>query len=106
MHLIAREVRVVVDDRFYIVLFSALEQTHCARMRFYMRDSLFIARFLNIHRSGVLTALAWQVPHETAETAAISALSVYTIQPCTMSRHFMQNHIRSVYACLVALLAE
>ena len=24
------------------------------------------------------------------ETAAISARSVYTIQPCTMSRHFMQ----------------
>ena len=40
--------------------------------------------FLNIHRSGVLTALAWLVPHETA---AISARSVYTIQPCTMSLH-------------------
>ena len=26
-------------------------------------------------------------------TAAISARSVYTIQPCTMSRHFMQSHI-------------
>ena len=24
------------DDRFYIALFSALEQTHCARMWFYM----------------------------------------------------------------------
>ena len=23
------------DDCFYIALFSALEQTHCARMRFY-----------------------------------------------------------------------
>ena len=40
--------------------------------------------FLNIHRSGVLTALAWLVPHETA---AISVHSVYTIQPCTMSLH-------------------
>ena len=26
------------DDRFYIALFSALEQTHCARMWFYMSD--------------------------------------------------------------------
>ena len=26
------------DDCFYIVLFSALEQTHCARMWFYMSD--------------------------------------------------------------------
>ena len=33
------------------------------------------------------------MPHETA---AISARSVYTIQPC----HFMQRHIRKVYACL------
>ena len=23
---------VVLDDRFYVALFSALEQTHCARM--------------------------------------------------------------------------
>ena len=46
-----------------------------------------------IHRSGVLTALAWLVPQETA---AISARSVYTIQPC----HFMQSHIRKVCACL------
>ena len=44
----------------------------------------FYSAFLNIHRSGVLTALAWLVPHETT---AISARSVYTIQPCTMSLH-------------------
>ena len=42
----------------------------------------FYSAFLNIHRSGVLTALAWLVPHE-ADT--VSARSVYTIQPCTMS---------------------
>ena len=53
----------------------------------------FYSAFLNIHRSGVLTALAWLVPHETA---AISARSVYTIQPC----HFMQSHIRKVYASI------
>ena len=45
----------------------------------------------------VLTALAWLVPYETA---ALSALSVYTIQLCTMSRHFMQSHLRKVHACL------
>ena len=33
------------DDCFYIALFSALEQTHCARMWFYMSDLLFITRF-------------------------------------------------------------
>ena len=34
----------------------------------------FYSAFFNIHRNGVLTALAWLVPHETAAT----------IQPCTM----------------------
>ena len=28
----------VVVDRFYIALFSALEQTHCARTRFYTSE--------------------------------------------------------------------
>ena len=42
----------------------------------------FYSAFLNIHRSGVLTALTWLAPHETA---AVSARSVYTAQPCTMS---------------------
>ena len=31
---------VVVVDRFYIALFSTLEQTHCARMLFYTSDIL------------------------------------------------------------------
>ena len=34
----------------------------------------------------------WLVPRETA---AVSARAVYTIQPCTMSRHNMQSHIRA-----------
>ena len=35
----------VVVDHFYIVLFSALKQIHCARMWFYMSELLFIAYF-------------------------------------------------------------
>ena len=31
-------------DRFSIALFSALEQTHCTRMWFYMSDQIFIVR--------------------------------------------------------------
>ena len=31
---------------------------------------------------------------------AVSARSVFAIQSCTMSRQFMQRHIRKVYACL------
>ena len=49
--------------------------------------------FLNIHRSGVLTALAWLMLHKTAAT---SARSVYNHAPC----HFMQSHIRKLYVCL------
>ena len=48
------------------------------------RVTNFYSAFLNIHRNGVLSALAWLVPRETA---AVSARSVYTIQPCTMSLH-------------------
>ena len=56
-------------------------------MLFYMSDQLltacvFVVVVFNIHLSGVLTALVWLVPHETA---AVSARSVYTIQPCSMS---------------------
>ena len=46
----------------------------------------FYNAFLNIHWSGVLTALTWLVPHQTV---AVSVCCVYSIQPC----HFMQSHI-------------
>ena len=41
--------------------------------------------------------VTWLVPHETA---AASASSVYITQSCTMSRHFMESHIRKMNACL------
>ena len=75
---------IIISHNFYIALFSALEQIHCAHVWFSISEQLFITRLLNIHRSGVLKTLAWLVPRETA---AISARSVYTIQPCTMSLH-------------------
>ena len=68
-------------------------------MWFYMSDWLFITRFfffLNIPRSGLLTALAWLVPHETAAVSAQVLCTPYNHAPC----HFMQSHIRKVYACL------
>ena len=34
-----------VVDRFYVALFSALEQTHCAHTWVYMSEQVFIARF-------------------------------------------------------------
>ena len=57
--------------------------------------------FLNIHRSGVLTALAWLVPHETA---AIAACSVYTIQPVIFSLSFLSVNVRGKSdVCLCAV---
>ena len=55
----------------------------------------FYSVFLNIHRSGVLTALAWLVPHETLPSRRVLC-TLYNHAPC----HFMQSHIRKVYACL------
>ena len=86
----------LIDDHLYSAILRSLEQTHCARLWFYMSDKLFIARFLNIHRSGVLTALAWLVPHETAAISAQVLCTPYNHALC----HLMQSHIRKVYASL------
>ena len=58
----------------------------------------FYSAFLNIHRSGVHTALAWLVPHETAAILAQVLCTPYNHELC----HFMQklSHIRKVRACL------
>ena len=89
----------MIDDRLYSAILRSLEQTHCACMWFYMSDYFFIAFFFfffNIHRSGVLTALAWLVAHETAAVSAQVLCTPYNHAPC----HFMQSNIRKLYACL------
>ena len=45
---------------------------------------------------GVLTALAWLVPRETAAVSAQVLCTPYNHAPC----HFMQSHICKVHACL------
>ena len=35
----------LIDDHLYSAILHSLEQTHCARLWFYMSDKLFIARF-------------------------------------------------------------
>ena len=86
----------------YIALFSALlsrlTALACDSTRvtsFLYRGFLFVFVF-NIHRGGVLTALAWLVPHETAAVSAQVLCTPYNHAPC----HIMQSHIRKVYACL------
>ena len=86
----------------YIALFSALLSRLIALACGSTWVTSFIARFLllllllNIHRSGVLTTLAWLVPHETAAVSAQVLCTPYNHVPC----HFMQSHILKVYACL------
>ena len=81
----------------YIALFSALlSRLTALAYGSTCVTSFLIARFLNIHRSGVLTALAWLVPHETAAVSAQVLCTPYNHALC----HFMQSHIRKVYACL------
>ena len=80
----------------YIALFSALLSRLTALACGSTWVTSFIARFLNIHRSGVLTALAWLVPHETVAVSAQVLCKPYNHALC----YFMQSHLRKVYACL------
>ena len=80
----------------YITLFSALLSRLTALVCGSAWVTSFIARFLNIHWSGVLTALAWLVLRETAAVSAQVLCTPYNHAPC----HFMQSHIRKVYVCL------
>ena len=90
------------DDCFYIALFSAHEHTHCA---FVLCDSIWVTvafysafwistKVVYIQCCLVVT---WLVP---LEAAAVLACSVCSIQPCTMSHHFMQSQIHRVHAYL------
>ena len=80
----------------YIALFSTLLSRLTSLACGSTWVTSFIARFLNIHRGGVLSVLAWLVPHEAAAVSAQVLCTPYNHVPC----HFMQSHIRKVYACL------
>ena len=70
---------------WWLLLYSAILRSRADSLRLHVilhEWISFYSAFLNIHLSGVITVLAWLVPHETV---AVSARSVYTIQPCTMS---------------------
>ena len=82
----------------FSTLLSRLTALACGstRVTSFSYSAFFFFFFLNIHRSGVLTALAWLVPHETAAVSAQVLCTPYNHALC----HFMQSHIRRVYACL------
>ena len=102
--LIAGRVKLMQHNNHYYwsLLYSAILRSRADSLRSHVILHQWIAfssTFLNIHRSGVLTALAWLVPQESAATESQSrhVLSTpYNYAPC----HFMQSHVHKVYACL------
>jgi len=87
---------------YWSLLYSAVLRSRADSLRSHVILHEWIdfkSAFLNIHRSGVLTALAWLVPQESAARESQSRRVLrtpYNHAPC----HFMQSHIRKVYACL------
>ena len=66
---------IIIIHSFYIALFSALKQTHCAHWHVVLNEWLypFIACIINIHRSGVLIALFGCCMAGATWNAAVSA---------------------------------
>ena len=84
---------------WWLLLYSAVLSSRADSLRSHviLHEWLaFYSAFWNIHRSGVLTELAWLVPHETAAISAQVLCTPYNHAPC----HFMQSHTRKVHACL------
>ena len=75
----------LIDDHLYSAILRSLEQTHCARLWFYMSDKLCIARFFE-YPPKWCTYSAGRAG-ATWNCSRLGASSVYTIQPCTMSLH-------------------
>ena len=84
---------------WWLLLYSAILRSRAGSLRSHviLREWLaFYSAVLNIRRSGVLTALAWLTPHETAAVSAQVLCTPINHVPC----HFMQSHIRKMYVCL------
>ena len=86
---------VVVVDCFYIALFSALEQTRCTRMRFYMSDQLFLVCFSISTK--VVYLRRWNGWCHMKQRLFLCILYIPYIHA---PRHFMQSHICKVRDCL------
>ena len=83
------------------ILYSAILRSRANPLRSHVILHEWLAFYsainlLNTHRSDVLTALAWLVPHETAAVSAHVLCTPYNHALC----HLVQNHISKVYACL------
>ena len=80
----------IVVDRFYISLFPALKQAHCARMWFYMSEQLFIVCFWI--STEVVCLQCW---HGWCHMKLLPSWRVLCTPYNHAPRH-MQSHIRKV----------
>ena len=83
------------------ILYSRADSLCSYHMWFSMTEA-FYSVFLNVHRSGVLTALFGCYMADTMwNYCCLNAHSVYTIQPCTsLQCHFVTSHLHRVHVCL------
>ena len=84
---------------WWLLLYSAILRSQADSLRSHVilhEWITFYSAFLNIHQSGVLTALAWLVPHESAAVSAQVLCTPYNHAPY----HFMQSHICKMYVYL------
>ena len=89
----------IVVDRFYTALFSALEQTHCARMWFYLIEWLvvfFIVRFWLSTKVVYLQHWHGWCHMKILLLSRRVMCTLYNHAPC----HFMQSYISKVHAHL------
>ena len=79
---------------WWLLLYSAVLRSRADSLRSHVILSTwvtsFYSAFLNIHYSGVVTALAWLVPRETAAVTAQVLCTPYNHAPC----HFTQIFIK------------
>ena len=94
----------IIINSFYIALFSALEQTHCAR-RMWSWRILFTARIFNIHGSGRCTGSALWLLHGWCHVKCcrLGASFVYIIQPCTSLQCHHWKPQPQPHVCLAAV---
>ena len=79
----------------YIAQFSALEQSPCTRMWFYMSDQLSTAHFwISTEVVYLQCLLGW------CHMKLLLSWPKFCVHHTTMHHVTMQNHIRKVYACL------
>ena len=83
-------------NRFYIALFCALEQTHCALVA---RDSNIFCYCSFLYCSGILPALFGCYMTGATRTAAVSAHVLCTPYSHTPVYSVIQSHTRKVLVC-------